>query len=87
MMVSLDHTIYFHNPPASIDKSEHKQQQQQQQWMYSEMWTPWSGDGRGVVGQRIWSREGVLLASCMQEGVVRLKQEARIEQPSRMSKL
>ena len=68
-------------------QEEEKQQQQEQQWMYSEMWTPWSGDGRGVVGQRIWSREGMLLASCMQEGVVRLKQEEGVEKRRRMSRL
>ena len=67
-------------------QEEEKQQQQEQQWMYSEMWTPWSGDGRGVVGQRIWSREGMLLASCMQEGVVRLKQEEGTEKRNRMSR-
>ena len=94
-MVSLDHTIYFHNTPISVvaqpgqvkGQEQEQQQGQEQQWMYSEMWTPWSGDGRGVVGQRIWSRGGVLLASCMQEGVVRLKQEEGIEKPSTMSKL
>ena len=63
MMVSLDHTIYFHNPRAT--KCD--------EWMYSEMGSPWTGHGRGLVVQRIWNREGVLLATCVQEGLVRLK--------------
>ncbi|KAF2757133.1 Thioesterase/thiol ester dehydrase-isomerase [Pseudovirgaria hyperparasitica] len=64
MMVSLDHTIYFHNPRAF----------RADDWLYSEMESPWAGDGRGLVFQKIFTREGVLVATCVQEGVVRLKQ-------------
>ncbi|MCJ1377841.1 hypothetical protein MMC17_000937 [Xylographa soralifera] len=64
MMVSLDHTIYFHRP-REIRADE---------WLFSEMESPWAGDGRGLVLQRIWNRKGVLVASCIQEGLVRLKQ-------------
>lgn len=63
MMVSLDHVIYFHNP-KKVRADE---------WMFAEMESPWSGDGRGVVTQRIFSKDGTLLATCHQEGVVRLK--------------
>ncbi|KAK0628202.1 acyl-CoA thioesterase-like protein [Bombardia bombarda] len=65
MMVSLDHTIYFHEP-TRVKADE---------WMLNEMESPWAGDGRGVVTQRIFSKDGVLLATCVQEGLVRLKQE------------
>jgi acyl-CoA thioesterase 8 len=57
MMVSLDHTIYFHRP-KEVKADE---------WLYSEMETPWSGEGRGLVMQRIWNKDGRLLASCVQE--------------------
>ncbi|KAL8834405.1 MAG: hypothetical protein Q9170_003773 [Blastenia crenularia] len=57
MMVSLDHTIYFHRP-REIKADE---------WLLSENESPWSGDGRGLVYQRIWNKEGVLVASCVQE--------------------
>ncbi|KAG7010027.1 hypothetical protein G7Y79_00001g002990 [Physcia stellaris] len=57
MMVSLDHTIYFHRP-REIRADE---------WLLSEMESPWSGEGRGLVLQRIWNKSGVLLASCVQE--------------------
>lgn len=57
MMVSLDHTIYFHNPRDF----------RADEWMFTEMESPWAGDGRGLVFQRIYSREGVLIASCVQE--------------------
>lgn len=64
MMVSLDHTIYFHNP-MKVRADE---------WMFTEMESPWAGDGRGVVIQKIYGKDGTLLATCFQEGVVRLKQ-------------
>lgn len=57
MMVSLDHTIYFHRP------SEVKADD----WIFTEMEVPWSGEGRGMVTQRMWSQSGRLLASCVQE--------------------
>ncbi|EGY13642.1 uncharacterized protein VDAG_00324 [Verticillium dahliae VdLs.17] len=44
-------------------------------WMFSEIDTPWAGDGRGVVLQRIFAADGTLLATCVQEGLVRLTQE------------
>ncbi|EXJ95086.1 hypothetical protein A1O1_00204 [Capronia coronata CBS 617.96] len=65
MMVSLDHTIYFHNPRAF----------RADDWMLAEMESPWAGDGRGLVIQRIWSKTGTLIATCTQEGVVRLVQK------------
>ncbi|RFU24201.1 hypothetical protein B7463_g12142, partial [Scytalidium lignicola] len=63
MMVSLDHTIYFHEP-RSFRADE---------WMFTEMESPWSGDGRGLVFQHMFSKDGTLIATCVQEGLVRLK--------------
>jgi len=57
IMVSLDHTIYFH-APARVRADE---------WMLSEMETPWADDGRALVVQRIFARDGTLLATCFQE--------------------
>ncbi|CAI7611606.1 unnamed protein product [Penicillium manginii] len=65
MMVSLDHSIYFHNPRAF----------RADEWMLIEMESPWAGEGRGLALQKIWSKDGVLIATCTQEGVVRLKQD------------
>ena len=64
MMVSLDHTIYFHNPRAF----------RADEWLLTEMDSPWAGDARGLVQQRIWTKDGILVATCYQEGVVRLDQ-------------
>jgi acyl-CoA thioesterase 8 len=65
MMVSLDHLIFFHNPRAF----------RADEWMLTEMNSPWAGDGRGLVFQRVWTKDGILIATCVQEGVVRLPQE------------
>ncbi|KAG5926722.1 hypothetical protein E4U42_003024 [Claviceps africana] len=62
MMVSLDHSIYFHAPRrVRVDE-----------WMLADMDSPWAGDERGFVTQRIFAADGTLLATCVQEGVVRL---------------
>lgn len=69
MMVSLDHSIFFHNPRAF----------RADEWMLTEMDSPWAGDGRGLVMQRIWSKDGILIATCTQEGCLRLQQEKEIK--------
>ncbi|ETN41663.1 acyl-CoA thioesterase II [Cyphellophora europaea CBS 101466] len=67
MMVSLSHTMYFHHPKhVKVD-----------QWMLSEVGSYWTGDGRGLATQKIWSSDGVLLASSYQEGVIRLAEDDR----------
>ncbi|KAL9097929.1 MAG: hypothetical protein Q9165_000255 [Trypethelium subeluteriae] len=65
MMVSLDHTIYFH-APRDFRADE---------WLFTEMSSPWAGDGRGLVFQHIYTQKGKLVATCVQEGVVRLRQQ------------
>lgn len=65
MLVSLNHTIFFHNH-HHIRADE---------WLFSEMGCPWTGDERGVVTQHVWTADGVLVATCIQEGVVRVAQE------------
>ncbi|XP_053250756.1 acyl-coenzyme A thioesterase 8 isoform X1 [Podarcis raffonei] len=64
-MVSLDHSMWFHAP----FRADH--------WMLYECESPWAGGCRGLVHGRLWRRDGVLAASCAQEGVIRVK-----EQPS-----
>lgn len=65
MMVSLDHTIFFHNQDAVRAND----------WMVMEMETPWAGQDRGLVLERIWTAEGILVATCIQEGLFRISQD------------
>ncbi|KAH7142776.1 palmitoyl-CoA hydrolase [Dactylonectria estremocensis] len=64
MMVTLDHTIFFHQPRGF----------RADEWLLSEMESPWADDERGIVVQRIWSQHGTLVATAIQEGIVRLYQ-------------
>ncbi|TGZ83824.1 Thioesterase/thiol ester dehydrase-isomerase [Ascodesmis nigricans] len=63
MMVSLDHTIWFHRPGLKVDS----------EWLLVENQSTWAGEERGLVHQKIWDQQGRLVASCAQEGMVRLK--------------
>ena len=56
---SLDHAIWFH-APARADE-----------WLLYDTDSPWSGSGRGYNRGRIFTRDGVLVASTAQEGMIR----------------
>lgn len=73
MIVSLDHSIYFYEPRKF----------RADEWIYSEMTSPWVGHGRGVVMQHMFSEDGTLIATCYQEGVLRLS-EATSKGPSKL---
>ena len=53
MVASLNHTIYFHHPEAV----------RADEWMCSERESPWAGNDRALVIQRIWSPKGILVAT------------------------
>lgn len=56
---SLDHTIWFHRPARADD------------WLLYATDSPWSGGGRGFNRGRIFTRDGTLIASVAQEGMIR----------------
>ncbi|XP_070295900.1 acyl-coenzyme A thioesterase 8 [Salvelinus sp. IW2-2015] len=58
---SLDHAMWFHNTFRADE------------WMLYETESSWAGGSRGLVQGRLWRRDGVLAASCAQEGVLRVK--------------
>ena len=58
---SLDHAIWFHEP---FDVGE---------WLLHQSSSPWSGHSRGVNLGSIYTREGRLVASSTQEGLIRLR--------------
>lgn len=59
-MASLDHSIWFH---ADVDVGE---------WLLYTMESPAAGHGRGFNRGLIFQADGTLVASCMQEGLMRL---------------
>ncbi|MEL7298223.1 MAG: hypothetical protein AAGJ86_11215, partial [Pseudomonadota bacterium] len=69
-MASLDHALWFHRQ-AKVDD-----------WFLYAMDSPNASGGRGFSCGRIFNREGALMASTAQEGVVRLWDESRAAGPS-----
>lgn len=59
-MASLDHAMWFHEPVTLND------------WFLYTMESPASASGRGYNRGMIFSRDGRLVASCIQEGLMRL---------------
>lgn len=68
MMTSLDHSVWFHMP-ARADE-----------WLLYDIHSPRSNNGRGVAFGRIYSRDGYLVATTSQEGIVRLSEREQARQ-------
>ena len=60
---SLDHAVWFHRPALSDWRAD--------DWLLYATDSPWSGCGRGFNRGRIFTRDGRLIASVAQEGVIR----------------
>ena len=58
---SLDHTIWFHEDVKADE------------WMLYSMDSPWGGHARGLNRGMIFSRDGRLIASTAQEGLMRMR--------------
>ena len=61
---SLDHAIWFHAPAKADD------------WLLYATESPWSGGGRGFNRGHIFSRDGTLVASVAQEGMMRRRKNS-----------
>lgn len=71
MMASLDHSMWFHADARADD------------WLLYEMYSPRTNQGRGVAFGKIFARDGTLVVTTAQEGVLRLsrkEQEKRRQQ-------
>lgn len=62
-MASLDHAMWFHRP-LKVDE-----------WMLYEQHSPTADNGVALTSGRVWSAEGELLATVMQEGLLRTFKE------------
>jgi acyl-CoA thioesterase-2 len=61
-MASIDHAMWFHRPLRIDD------------WLLHVMDSPSASGGRGLARGRIFTRQGVLVASTAQEGLIRRRQ-------------
>jgi acyl-CoA thioesterase-2 len=59
---SLDHAVWLHEPFRA------------DQWLLYVTDSPWAGHARGFNRGKIFSRDGRLVASCAQEGLIRLRE-------------
>ena len=59
-VASLDHSIWFHHLPSVGD------------WLLYSLESPSSSNARGYTRGEIYTSNGVLVASCMQEGLMRM---------------
>lgn len=57
---SLDHCMWFHSEKINTEN-----------WLLYTMQSPWSGNTRGLNHGSIFTREGELIVTCMQEGLMR----------------
>jgi len=60
-MASLDHAMWFHRP-ARVD-----------QWLLFDLQSPSASGARGLALGRVYTEDGVLVASLAQEGLIRLR--------------
>ncbi|KAK6839230.1 hypothetical protein PG987_005096 [Apiospora arundinis] len=67
-MTTLNHTIWFHNP----------QNVRLDDWLLVRKSSSWVGQGRCLVEQQFWDRQGALVATCVQEGAV-MRKQPRVE--------
>jgi acyl-CoA thioesterase-2 len=63
LLATIDHAMWFHQPFKFDD------------WLMYEMESPFSGNGRALVQGKIYNKEGVLVASSVQEGLLRQAQK------------
>jgi acyl-CoA thioesterase-2 len=59
VMASLDHAMWFHHPLRADD------------WLLYDQISPAASGGRGLAAGRLFARDGTLVATVMQEGVIR----------------
>jgi acyl-CoA thioesterase-2 len=65
-IASLDHTIWFHRP-FRMDE-----------WLLFSMESPNASGGRGLCFAHVYNKHGVLVASCTQEGLIRVRDKKQI---------
>lgn len=65
MAASLDHALWFHRPVKADE------------WMLFSQDSPSAGGGRGFTRGLIFSQDGTLVASVVQEGLIRIRREDR----------
>ena len=61
-IASLDHAVWFHAPFRADD------------WLCYQQESPWAGNARALCRGSLFDRVGTLVATVMQEGLIRLRE-------------
>ena len=69
-VASLDHSLYLHEPFRADE------------WLLYSTDSPWAGHARGFNRGSIFTRDGRLVASVAQEGLMRMRDPARQPDPA-----
>ncbi|KAF3904121.1 hypothetical protein AA313_de0202144 [Arthrobotrys entomopaga] len=73
---SLSHTIIFHaNPTKLLFKSTEDPDTDPSAWTVVEQFGESASEGRGMIRSRLWSSDGTLLASVMQDALIRVRMD------------
>ncbi|KAF3172246.1 hypothetical protein TWF225_010353 [Orbilia oligospora] len=73
---SLSHTLIFHANPDKLifsNTSEGEEEDNPSSWTILEQLGDSASEGRGLIRSRIWSADGTLLASVMQDALIRVR--------------
>jgi acyl-CoA thioesterase len=72
-IASITHSLIFHGTPEEMLFSE----SEPGKWFVQEVWSDWSGNGRGLHNSRLWrwpeNGPDVLVGSSLQDGLIRYK--------------
>lgn len=85
-MASLSHTVVFHTFGEALRMIDWKSAGEggkggalKKKWFVQEASTSRSGENRGLHESRLWSPDGTLVATTMQDGMIRVKEKERAE--------
>ncbi|KAF3903492.1 hypothetical protein ABW20_dc0108863 [Dactylellina cionopaga] len=71
---SLSHTVVFHaNPSKLLFNTNNVNEESPSSWAILEQFGDSASEGRGLMRARIWSADGTLLASAMQDALIRVR--------------
>lgn len=77
----LPHGVTIHNPRIQVSSIDHAlwihSDLRMDDWLLYAMDSPWAGNARGFTRASIFNRQGQLVASVAQEGLIRLRQERK----------
>ncbi|KAK3067000.1 hypothetical protein LTR53_016373 [Teratosphaeriaceae sp. CCFEE 6253] len=74
-MGSLSHTVIIHGTAAELEMTDRATNEPR--WFCQEAWTGGSRQGRGTHQSRMWADDGLHIATTLQDGMVRLREEGK----------